>query len=154
MSVTRRDVLVGSVGVAAGAAVSVPFLLPKYHFDRRPKRSRVAILNVERYSPQIEQSLESALRLFPIDLRGKTVALKPNLIDYLPGDAINTHPSVVLAAVECFRRLGAKSVSVAEGPGHQRDTQLVLSQSGYGDCLRNEKIRFVDLNRDELVRTR
>jgi uncharacterized protein (DUF362 family) len=42
---------------------------------------------------------------------------------------------------------------VAEGPGHQRDTQLVLSQSGYGECLRSEKISFVDLNRDELVRT-
>jgi uncharacterized protein (DUF362 family) len=33
------------------------------------------------------------------------------------------------------------------------DTQLVLSQSGYEDSLRGEKIRFVDLNRDELVRT-
>src|SRR6266699_1455142 len=55
---------------------------------------------------------------------------------------------------ECFRRLGAKSVLVAEGPGHQRDTQLVLSQSGYQDCLRSGRIRFVDLNRAELVRTR
>jgi uncharacterized protein (DUF362 family) len=81
------------------------------------------------------------------------VVLKPNLVDYLPGDAINTHPTLVLAAVEAFRRLGAKSVVVAEGPGHQRDTQLVLSQSGYEESLRDEKIRFVDLNRDELIRT-
>jgi uncharacterized protein (DUF362 family) len=153
MSVTRRELLVGSVGVAAGAAVSVPFLLPKHHFDRRAKRSRVAILNVGQYSSKLEQLLEGALRLFPIDVMGKTVVLKPNLVDYLPGDAINTHPSLVLAAAECFRCLGAKSVLVGEGPGHQRDTQLVLSQSGYGDCLRSEKISFVDLNRDELVRT-
>ena len=41
---------------------------------------------------------------------------------------------------------------VAEGPGHQRDTHLVLSQSGYQESLRAEVIRFVDLNRDELVR--
>jgi len=67
--------------------------------------------------------------------------LKPNLVDYLPGDAINTHPLLVVAAAECFRRLGAKSVLVAEGPGHQRDTHLVLSQTGYEDCLRSEKIR-------------
>lgn len=40
---------------------------------------------------------------------------------------------------------------IAEGPGHQRDTQLVLSQSGYEESLREEKIRFVDLNRNELV---
>ena len=30
----------------------------------------------------------------------------------------------------------------------------MLSQSGYQEPLRSEKIRFVDLNRDELVRTR
>ena len=114
----------------------------------------MAILNVDQYSHNLENILEAALRLFPIDVVGKTVLLKPNLVDYLPGDAINTHPSLVLAAAECFRRLGAKSVEVGEGPGHQRDTQLVLSQSGYEDCLRSEKIRFVDLNHDELVRTR
>ena len=90
---------------------------------------------------KLENILEAALQLFPIDVASKTVVLKPNLVDYLPGDAINTHPSLVLAAAECFRRLGAKSVLVAEGPGHQRDTQLVLSQSGYEDSLRGEKIR-------------
>src|SRR6266700_2441618 len=153
MSITRRDLLVGSAGLTAGACVSVPFLLPKYHFDLRPKRSRVAILNVDQYSPKLENILEAALQLFPIDVASKTVVFKPNLVDYLPGDAINTHPSLVLAAAECFRRLGAKSVLVAEGPGHQRDTQLVLSQSGCEDSLRGEKIRFVDLNRDELMRT-
>ena len=152
MSITRRDLFVGSTGLAAGAAVAAPLLLPKYHFDRRPKRSRVAILNVDQYSPKLENILEAALRLFPIDVVGKTVLLKPNLVDYLPGDAINTHPLVVVSAAECFRHSGAKSVLVAEGPGHQRDTQLVLSQSGYEDSLRGEKIRFVDLNRDELVR--
>ena len=80
------------------------------------------------------------------------MVLKPNLVDYIPGDAINTHPLLVLAAAESFRRLGAKSVLVAEGPGHQRDTQLVLSQNGYEQYLRDEKLRFVDLNRDELIR--
>ena len=81
------------------------------------------------------------------------MVLKPNLVDYIPGNAINTHPVLVLAAAESFRHMGAKSVVVAEGPGHQRDTRLVLSQSGYEQCLRDEKIRFLDLNRDELIRT-
>ena len=153
MSITRRDFLVGSAALAAGASVSAPFLLPKYHADRRPKRSRVAILHAEQYSQELDQILAAGLRLFPIDVRGKRVVLKPNLVDYAPGNAINTHPLLVLAAAESFRRLGAKSVIVAEGPGHQRDTQLVLSQSGYQQSLRDEKIRFVDLNRDELIRT-
>jgi len=154
MSITRRHLLVGSAGVAAGASVSVPLLLPKYHFDRRPKRSRVAILNVDQYSPKLEGILEAALQLFKINVVGKSVVLKPNLVDYFPGDAINTHRMLVFAAVECFRGLGAQSVLVAEGPGHQRDTQLVLFQSGYQECLQRKQIRFVDLNRDELVRTR
>ena len=153
MSVTRRDFFIGSAALAAGATVTAPFLLPKFHSDQRPKRSRVAILNAQQYSQQLDQILAAGLRLFPIDVRGKRVLLKPNLVDYIPGNAINTHPLLVLAAAESFRRLGAKSVLVAEGPGHQRDTQLVLSQSGYEQSFREEKIRFVDLNRDELIRT-
>jgi uncharacterized protein (DUF362 family) len=153
VSLTRRDFLIGSAALAAGTTVTAPFLLPKYHSDQRLKRSRVAILHAHQYSNHLDQILATGLRLFPIDVRGKTVVLKPNLVDYIPGNAINTNPLLVLAAAESFRRLGAKSVLVAEGPGHQRDTQLVLSQSGYEQCLRDEKIRFVDLNRDELIRT-
>ena len=153
MSVTRRDLLIGSAALAAGTAVTAPFLLPKCHLDRRSKRSRVAVLHADQYSRDLDQLITAGLRLFPINMTGKTVLLKPNLVDYIPGDAINTHPLLVLAAAESFRRLGAKSVVVAEGPGHQRDTQLVLSQSGYQQSLRDEKIRFVDLNRDQLIRT-
>jgi TAT (twin-arginine translocation) pathway signal sequence len=39
---TRREFLVGSAALAAGASVSAPFFLPKYHSVQRPKRSRVA----------------------------------------------------------------------------------------------------------------
>src|SRR5713101_2097107 len=153
MILNRRTFLVGTAALAAGASVSVPFFLPKYHSVRRAKRSRVAILHVEQYSQRIDQILASGLRLFRINVQGKTVVLKPNLVDYIPGNAINTHPTLVLAAAESFRRMGAKCVIVAEGPGHQRDTELVLSQSGYRESLRDEALRFVDLNRDELVRT-
>src|SRR5258708_8117935 len=151
---TRRNFLIGTAALTAGVSVSVPFFWPKYHSVQRAKRSRVAILHVERYSQGIDQVLASGLRLFPIDVQGKTVVLKPNLVDCIPGDAINTHRTLVLAAAESFRRMGAKCVIVAEGPGHQRDTQLVLSASGYEASLRAEAIRFVDLNRDELVCTR
>ena len=121
MSITRRDFLVGSAALAAGTTVAAPFLLPKYHSDRRPNRSRVAILHAAQYSQQLDQILADGLRLFPINVRDKTVVLKPNLVDYIPGNAINTHPLLVLAAAESFRRLGAKSVLVAEGPGLMGD---------------------------------
>jgi uncharacterized protein (DUF362 family) len=151
MSINRRELLIGTAAVAAGASVSLPFFTPQYHAVRRPARSRVAILRQESYSERIGETLFSGLQLFPLNVRGKKIVLKPNLVDYIVGNAINTHPLLVAAAAECFRRLGAKQVIVAEGPGHQRDTQLVLSQSGYTPILRDNGIRFIDLNRDELV---
>ena len=70
------------------------------------------------------------LRLFDLSLRGKTVLLKPNLVEYIPGTEVNTDPRLVGAAASAFLALGAKSVLVGEGPGHQRDTFLVLAESG------------------------
>lgn len=154
MKIGRRDFLIAGAAVAAGTSVSLPFFKPHYRVSHRATRSRVAILSVERYSKKLGETLLEGLRLFPLDVRGKSIVLKPNLVDYIAGNAINTDPLLVAAAAECFRRLGAKEVVVAEGPGHQRDTQLVLSESGYASVLRESKIRFVDLNRDELVRTR
>jgi uncharacterized protein (DUF362 family) len=151
---TRRNILAGSVGLAAGAAMSLPFLMPRYDQVRRPSRSRVAILPAQEYSQRFERDLLSGLRLFSLDLHGKSVLLKPNIVDFLPGVDINTHPLLVIAAAQCFLKLGAASVSVAEGPGHQRDTELVLSESGFRALLDQQRIPFVDLNRDELVKTK
>jgi uncharacterized protein (DUF362 family) len=114
----------------------------------------VAILRADEYSKQLEWDLMSGLRLFDLNVRGKAILLKPNLVDFLPGVPINTHPLLVTAAAECFRRLGAASVVVGEGPGHQRDTELVLSESGFRNLLDERRIPFVDLNRDQLVKTR
>src|SRR5208282_599925 len=154
MKLDRRTFLAGSAGLAAGAATTALLLKPKYHIVRRQARSRVAILHADYYSESLEQVIWHGLDLFHLDVRGKSVLLKPNLVDYIPGNHINTHPLLVAAAAECFRRLGAKSVSVGEGPGHQRDTGLVLFESGFADQLREQKLSFVDLNRDELVKTR
>ena len=50
---TRRTVLAGSLGIAGGVAASLPFLLPRYDRDRRPARSRVAILPTTEYSEKL-----------------------------------------------------------------------------------------------------
>jgi len=153
MKLDRRTFLTASLGLAAGASTTALLNRPKYHVTRRQPRSRVAILRAESYSRNLESILHSGLELFHLDIRGKTVLLKPNLVDYIPGNHINTDPLLVSAAAECFRRLGAKTVLVGEGPGHQRDTELVLLESGFSDELRQLKVPFVDLNRDELVMT-
>ena len=43
---------------------------------------------------------------------------------------------------------------VAEGPGHQRDTYLVLAQNGLETELRSRKLRFFELNRDDVAEVR
>lgn len=149
-----RAALGGSSGVAARIANSLPFLVPRFDRDRRPERSRVAVLPATEYSQKLAEVLWEGLKLFNLNVAGKSILLKPNLVDYIPGAPINTHPLLIAAAVECFRRLGAKRVIVAEGPGHQRDTQLVLQMSGLAQHLREQWIPFVDLNRDDVSKVR
>ncbi|MBN9659274.1 MAG: DUF362 domain-containing protein [Acidobacteria bacterium] len=96
--------------------------------------------------------IDDGLRLLAPDMRGKRVLLKPNLVEYTPGAAINTHPMLIAAVIETLRRLGAASVVVAEGPGHIRDTELLLEESGLQSQLDAVgKIAFVDLNFDPVA---
>jgi uncharacterized protein (DUF362 family) len=87
-----------------------------------------------------------------VPLAGRRVVLKPNLVEYHRDKVINTHPHVVAAVIELCRREGAAEVLVAEGPGHCRNAEHLVSASGLGDVLRHYKVPFVDLNHDEPVR--
>jgi uncharacterized protein (DUF362 family) len=149
----RRRALISTAGLAVGG-ITTARLLPEEMLlrNRRPVRSRVAILSAIGYSEGLAESLTCALRLFGLILRDKSVLLKPNLVEYISGVEVNTNPVLVGAAAEAFLKLGARSVVVAEGPGHQRDTYLVLAESGLGAQLGSQKLAFIDLNRDELIR--
>ena len=125
-----------------------------YARDFRPKRSRVAILNADQYSDKLDDLVHDGLRLFNLDVRGRSVLLKPNIVEYIPGRPVNTDTQLIGGAADAFLRLGAASVIVAEGPGHHRDTEFLVYETGLADQLRHRKISFVDLNRDELVKTK
>jgi len=87
-----------------------------------------------------------------LKVRGKRVVLKPNLVEFDPHTAINTHPVVVHAAYEAFRKLGAAEVRIAEGPGHRRATLDLADAAGYfGTVPRFEDV-FTDLNLDDVSR--
>src|SRR6185437_4377261 len=90
------------------------------------------------------------LGLGPAWVRGKSVLLKPNLVEPTrEAPQINTHPAVVQAVADVFRSWGARAVAVGEGQGHCRDTDWVLDQSGLGPALDDARLEFVDLNHDE-----
>jgi uncharacterized protein (DUF362 family) len=153
MKLDRRRFVVSAAGLAVGGMTTARLLSEEMLLsDRRPRRSPVAVVSAEKYSESLEDVLLSSLREFHLNLRGKSVLLKPNLVEYIAGVEVNTKPVLVGVAAEAFLKLGAKSVVVGEGPGHQRDTYLVLAESGLADQLHSQKISFVDLNRDELVK--
>src|ERR1039457_767169 len=153
MNPDRRRLIISAAGVAVGGMATAR-LLPEEMLlrDRRPRRSRVAIIAAQEYSASLQGLLLSGLREFRLNLCAKSVLLKPNLVDYIAGVEVNTNPVLVGAAAEAFLKLGAKRVVVGEGPGHQRDTYLVLAESGLGAQLGSQRISFVDLNRDELCK--
>ena len=153
IEVDRRRALISAAGLVVGGMTTAR-LLPEEMLlrDRRLARSKVAIISAVMYSEGLVDSLTRALSIFGLNLRHKSVLLKPNYVEYIAGVEVNTNPMLVGAAAEAFRNLGARSVVVAEGPGHQRDTYLVLAESGLEAQLRRQKLAFVDLNRDELVK--
>lgn len=117
--------------------------------------SRVAILRCESYE-RAAQVVWDGIRLLAPQVAGKRVLLKPNLVEYSPSACINTHPTLIAATADALYRLGAKNVLVGDGPGHVRDAELVLEESGLRDALRSEGlVRFIDLNFDRVraVRT-
>jgi uncharacterized protein (DUF362 family) len=145
-------VAAGAVAVGAGAGVGVPAIVRR--LDRPweeaafapPGSPRVLVAPVAAYDADLESEVEQGLRGVGADLRGRSVLIKPNLVEYDRGSVINTDPRLVAATVLAVRRLGAAAVTVAEGPGHRRDTRYVVTASGLGEALGDVDASFVDLN--------
>ncbi|MCI0624584.1 MAG: DUF362 domain-containing protein [Acidobacteria bacterium] len=119
---------------------------------RKSTQSQVAILKAAGYDRDLTRVILDGIKSFRLDVFGKRVLLKPNLVEYEHDTVINTHPAVVGAAVEAFLKLGAKEVKVGEGPGHRRDTDGLLLASGLYPYLKDTKTQFVDLNLDDMRR--
>src|SRR5215471_10691210 len=74
--------------------------------ERRRPQSRVAILHADSYARCLQEKIMDGLRLFELNLRSKSVLLKPNLVEYIPGAEVNTNPLLVGAAADAFLALG------------------------------------------------
>ena len=97
---------------------------------RKSDQSHVAILKAASYDRDLTSVILDGIKSFRLDVVGKRVLLKPNLVEYERDTVINTHPAVIGAAIEAFLKLGAKEVKVGEGPGHRRDTDGLFLASG------------------------
>ena len=144
----RRTVLAaGGVALAGVAGAG----LTSWAIDRR--RAAVFVAKNQRYDGPLVTTIREGLmacNVQPKQFNGKRVLLKPNLVE--PTRAIphmTTHPAVITAAGEVFRQWGA-TVSVGEAPGHVRDTEMALIESGVGEALSDAKLQFADLNYQEV----
>lgn len=141
--INRRTLLVGTgltAAAIAGAAVARRLTRPS---------AAVFLARGQRYDGPLEQTIRDGLvasGLVPQELAGQRVLLKPNLVEPCrTAPHITTHPAVVAAAAHIFQSWGAE-VSVGEAPGHIRDSELVLSESGIDAVLDDGQIEFADLN--------
>jgi uncharacterized protein (DUF362 family) len=85
-----------------------------------------------------------------LDVRGKRVLLKPNLVEFDAATVVNTDAAVIAAALEVFHQLGALEVKIGEGPGHRRDTLDLADDARYRASVPKFDGIFTDLNRDDV----
>ena len=150
--ITRRTLLVE--GLAAAGVGTAGAVLRDY-LHQRARKARVFIGKAASYNADLVSLIADGLRhlgIGPGEIRGKRILLKPNFVETMPGTVhICTRPEVVFAAVEVFRKLGAATVLVGEGPGHGRDTARVLEEADMAEALTEHKVTFIDLNNDDLI---
>jgi uncharacterized protein (DUF362 family) len=117
-----------------------------------PSPRTVSIVRAPVYDQGIYDTVRRILAAHRLNVRGRNVVLKPNLVEFEPGSSINTHPMLVHAAYEAFRAMGAASVRIAEGPGHRRNTLDLADAAGYFHTVPGFEDVFTDLNVDDVSR--
>ena len=111
---------------------------------------RVSIRRAAGYDQDLALMMRQILLDHRVVIAGKNVVLKPNMVEFDAHRPINTHARFVAAAAEAFVTLGARSVRIAEGPGHRRETLEMAEAAGYFRHISCFETRFTDLNLDEV----
>jgi len=141
-AITRRDWMAGSAAALLAASCARPV---------RTTQSETTIVRAEAYDQRLYDIVRRLVASHRLAVRGRPVVIKPNLVEFEPESAINTHPLLVHAACEAFLALGASRVTIAEGPGHRRNTLDLAEAAGYFQTIPDFEDRFVDLNVDEVT---
>jgi len=141
-AMTRRDWLAGSAAALAATGCARPV---------RTAKPETTIVRAPVYDQRLYDIVRRLVASHRLEVSGRPVVIKPNLVEFEPESTINTHPLLVHAACEAFRALGASRVTIAEGPGHRRDTLDLAEAAGYFATIPGFEDSFVDLNLDEVT---
>ena len=143
-----------SLGQRVGAWFRGMALKGASNLRQLPEFSAVHIARATDYDGDLVSILQTQYQSFRerAPLKDKRVVLKPNLVEYHRDKVINTNPKFIGAVIELCKREGAAEVIVAEGPGHWRNVEYLVAESGLGEVLEKHGVKFVDLNHDEPVK--
>jgi uncharacterized protein (DUF362 family)/Pyruvate/2-oxoacid:ferredoxin oxidoreductase delta subunit len=110
---------------------------------------------------RLNQAVDRAFEVFPLELRSKRVLIKPNVLRAsAAGEGIVTHPALVRAVVEKVEALGPASIVVGDNPGVMgyganeacfRKTGVMEAAKGYYQNIGNET-QEVDFNPDFMAK--
>jgi uncharacterized protein (DUF362 family) len=139
---TRRELIAGAGALALAGCTN--------RKASPPRPQMVSIVRAPAYDHSLYDTVRRMLANHRLDVRGRSVVLKPNLVEFEPGSSINTNPMLVHAAYEAFRAMGAASVRIAEGPGHRRNTLDLADAAGYFRTIPGFEDVFTDLNVDDV----
>jgi uncharacterized protein (DUF362 family)/NAD-dependent dihydropyrimidine dehydrogenase PreA subunit len=105
----------------------------------------------------VREAVDRAFELFPLEVRGKSVLIKPNVLRSSEArEGIVTHPAVLRAVVEKVESMGPASLVVGDNPGlfdyganekSFEKTGLMAAAKGYYQNIGNDSIQ-VDFNPD------
>lgn len=108
----------------------------------------------------VRQAVDRAFEIFPQDLKGKTVLIKPNVLRSSKAhEGIVTHPAVLRAVVEKVESLRPATLIVGDNPGlfnyganeaSFQETGLLEAAKGYYRNIGNDSVK-VDFNPEFLA---
>lgn len=139
----RRHFVLGTLGTALSCSKQTTRPVPS---------SRVSIIKAPSYDHDLQNIIHRILTEHRVNVKGKRVLLKPNLVEFSATAPINTNPVLVAAAAEAFYAAGAASVKIAEGPGHRRMTLDMAESAGFFASIPRFEQIFTDLNTDDVQR--
>jgi uncharacterized protein (DUF362 family)/NAD-dependent dihydropyrimidine dehydrogenase PreA subunit len=105
----------------------------------------------------VREAVEKAFELFPLEVRGKSVLIKPNVLRASEArEGIVTHPAVLRAVVEKVESMGPAALVVGDNPGlfdyganeaSFEKTGLMAAAKGYYQNIGNDSLQ-VEFNPD------
>ena len=113
---------------------------------------KVGIERCASYDPgELYGALKRAVELAGgLDVTGKTVLLKPNIVFDAPVEkAICTHPVFLEAAIRLVREMGARRILAGDSPGFQKPG-LYSKLSGLGEAAERSGAEWLDFTKEKI----